>query len=361
LDVRILRRSDYPIEDWPMTNLRLRSRAHWGGAILMAMLLGTPAMAGAEAEAKAKSQGSNKAASPAKQAIAGAEKHDRITHREEKAIQKLVQLLEEMEREHRHNRHHQGQGAFTAGLQQAGGSTMTSDGSTDTSDSAGGSWDDGTSANGPTGSTGISMSAGAATGPSSTASSAKPASSNSQNKWSKGQQAHRGSHSPFAQGLIHAEREWRELRRERRLERAFVRGLAALREAEQHSAQATANSNGVKSSTASGGTKIASAPTVTTSAKVGATSTKSGEPKWGADVGKHSEGEAAARKSATIHLAEAGKEGHEHMRSRTGALAGRRPSTAQPRIMPPSGSTGHANPGHHAGALAGSKASGHKK
>lgn len=327
----------------------------------MALLFGMPALAGAETEAKAKSQGINKPVGPAKQTIVGTEKHDKIAHREEKALQKLLQVLEELEQHRHHHRHHQGQGSFAAGLQQAGDSTITNDGSTSTSDSAGDSLDGGTSSGGTGGSTGVTMSAGAATGPGSTASSSQPTGSKSQNKSSQRLQARRGNHSLFAQGLIHTEREWREYRRERRLERAFARGMAALREAEQqHSTQSAANSRGTKNGTATDGSKTASVPTVTTSAKAGATSSKSGEPKWGADEQKHWQGDAGARKSGTIHLAEAGK-GHEHMRSHTGGLVGKNPGMVKPRNVTPSGGTGHTNPTQHAGALAGTKTSGHKK
>ncbi len=391
-----------------MTDGRLRSRAYWGGVFLTGFLLAAPAPA--EAEIKANAQGIDKAIDRARQALGEAEENGKSAPRVEQAVdkllrvlgeeerehrnhrhhqdegtfaagfnqagdpsienagpkgnsasapgageengksaprleqelKKLLQLLEEEERQHRHHRHHhQDEGSFAAGFEQGGDSSTGSDGSTGSSDS-------GDSSGGGTGS-GSPMAGGAGSSPSSTPS----------NTQSKGKQSQHGGQGAFARGLKHAEHEWRarrEERRERHLEHAFARGLAALRTAEEHANAADAKSAySEKSSTAS---KTANATPRTGSTQTVGTSPKTERPEheFGTNDQKSSRPAEAARKSASVHPTNNSKEGSAAARGHTGGLAGQHFGSAHP----PSGSAGHASSGQHAGALVGRKHSGHK-
>jgi len=355
-----------------MTYRRLRSRALWGGALLTGLLLAAATPASAEEKTKADAQGLDMAVGRVKQAIGEAEANGKIAPPLEQALKKLLQALDEEEREHRHHhRHHHNEGTFGAGFEQAGDPSTASDGSTDNSDPVGDSSGGSTGSGASPGLTRSPMARGAGNSPYSTTSSAQSKGNHSQNKQSQRQDPHRGGHSPFAQGLTHAERESRdrrEDRRERQLEHAFTRGLTALRSAEEHSdgmeARLALSATGPMGNKASNGSKTASATPRTGPNQTVGTSPKTAERHeraWGADDEKHPNPAETPRKIAGVHPPDGGKGGSAAAHGRTGGLVCQHPSTAQVPAHPPTGSAGHASLGQHAGARAGTKHTVHKK
>ncbi len=352
-----------------MTDRRLGSRAFWGGALLTGLLLAVAAPA--EEKTKADSQVLDKAIGWAKQAIGEAEENGKIAAPVRKALNELLQALDAEEREHRHHhRHHHNEATFGAGFELSGAPSTASDGSTGDSDPASDSSAGSTSSGASPGLTGSQMAGGAGNSPNPTNTSAQSQGNHSQYKQSQGQEPHRHGHSAFAQGLSHAEREWRErrdARRERRLEHAFARGLAALRAVEEHSdpkdGRLALSAGGPKGSKASNGSKTASAaPKIGPGQTVG-TSLKTAERHeraWGADDQKYPKPAEAPRKTASVHPADEGK-GDPAAHGRTGVLVGQHSSTAQATAHPPTKSAGHVSPGQHAGARVGTKHSAHKK
>jgi hypothetical protein len=355
------------MKERPMTYRGLRSRALWGGALLTGLLLAAPAPARAEAETKANSQGLDKVVGRVKQAIGEAAENGKIAFPVERALKKLLRALDEEEREHRHLRHHQDEGTFGAGFEQAGAPSKSSNGSTGNSGSGGDSQGDSTGSGASPDQTDSPMTGGTGNSPNSTPSNTKSKSTNSPNKQPQGQEPHRGGHNPFAQGLRHAEHEWRERREERmerRLEHAFVRGLTALRRAEEHSegteAKPPLSAKGSMGSKASNSSKTASATPSTDPGKTVNTNPKTAErheQAWGADDKKHPKSAEMPWKMAAGHAANGGKGGPAGVSGHSVGLMGQHPSTAHA----PTGSAGHASTGQHAGALAGTKHSWHKK
>ncbi len=222
-----------------MTYRRVRSRALWGGALLMALLLAPPAPARAEPETKADAQGLDKAIGHVKQAIGEAEENGKIAAPVEKALEHLLQALEQERASWTPPTRSHDEGTFSAGFEQASDPSTTNDGSSGNSDSAGDSAAGSTSSGVGSSLTGSPSVGAAGNSPSSTQSSTSSKGNNSPNKHSPGRESSPGGHSSFAQGLGAMPSangaSGGEERPERPVRvRAFASGLTALRSAEEH-------------------------------------------------------------------------------------------------------------------------------